>query len=144
MAQLIVTTSAQEQPSATADRDRPPLHIVSAGRAISARAYAADGWFTFELPAGPGPVQLTTPSGRAATSADPRKLGLPILAIELDGAAIALDAPELGGGFHPSEGDGTTISWRWTDGAASLILPKRMVTVTLRVRVALWYNSIIR
>ena len=42
---------------------------------------------------------------------DPRRLGVALADLRLDGRAVPLDDPRFGSGWHPPEAD-----WRWTDG----------------------------
>ena len=50
-----------------------------------------------------------------AATADPRRLGVAIGALSLDGRAVARDDARRSGGWHAPE-----AGWRWTDGAAML------------------------
>ncbi len=87
----------------------------------------------FILPPGTGTVILRsrrfTPADTDPAGGDTRELGVCVTGILLDGIAINLGGPVCGSGFLPLEGTG----WRWTDGAATLLLPPRAAEATLEV-----------
>ena len=62
-------------------------------------------------------------------SQDPRRLGIAVSHIEIGPRVVPVDHWSLREGWHPAE-----PGWRWTNGAARLLLPAR--AVTLRIRVA--------
>lgn len=63
------------------------------------------------------------------TSQDPRRLGVAVSHIEIGRRIVPLDHWSLREGWHPAE-----PGWRWTNGAARLLLPAR--AGMLRIRVA--------
>lgn len=74
-------------------------------------------------------VRLISPPVRLP--GDARPLGAAVCALLLDGEAIGLNDVRLGIGFHPAES-----GWRWTDGAAQLLLGASDAGRTLEVDVA--------
>jgi hypothetical protein len=76
-----------------------------------------DSVFRFRLPPGAREARLVSrtaiPSEVDARSADCRCLGVAVVQMALDGAAIPLGDPHCGSGWHAPEG-----AWRWTDGNA--------------------------
>ncbi len=55
------------------------------------------------------------PAHLAGHGGDPRRLGIAVRRVRLDGVALPLDDPRLGAGWHAPEG-----GWRWTGGDASI------------------------
>ena len=78
------------------------------------------------LPAGTDRLCLRSdvgvPAGLNVAITDVRGLGLCVGALFVDGALVPLDSPALASGFYRVERGGAE-SWRWTDGAAEIILP---------------------
>ena len=116
-----------------------PVEVRVGRQAIRASA-VTQKLFCFWLP--PGVCELRIVSGAAVpaevdpASEDRRRLGAKIGAIFLGGEFIPLHSPVLADGFHPIERRGAE-RWRWTDGAARLILPRalaRPVILELLVR----------
>jgi hypothetical protein len=60
-------------------------------------------------------VRLISAAGHAP--GDARRLGIAVAQFALDGAALGLQENAFGPGFHAAE-----AGWRWTDGAACLVL----------------------
>jgi hypothetical protein len=96
----------------------PDLHAVAGTQVL--RGTWEGGTWRCAVPA--GPLRLCSRRGTADGTGDPRRLGIAIAALSLDGAAIPLDGPVCAAGFHPPEQDGAP-AWRWTDGDARLDLP---------------------
>jgi len=93
----------------------------------------------YNLPAGTRMVRILSqawsPAEMETGNRDPRRLGLCLTGLSLDGAAIALNDPVLCAGFHPVETDGVG-QWRWTDGAATLDFGGLVSPVHLMLAVA--------
>ena len=96
---------------------RPALHALADGRALPLRP-CGRGWHAAVLPSAralrllsraAAPLHLSGPGG------DPRRLGIAVAALLLDGRRLALDDARLGSGWHTPE-----RAWRWTDGAAEI------------------------
>ncbi|TVV73286.1 Hint domain-containing protein [Sphingomonas solaris] len=117
-----------------ADRAR---HLGARHDADSALALVADGIvlapveadagrLTYRVPAGTQTLRLASrtavPAEVDVTATDTRPLGVCVTAIELDGAAIALDDPRLTAGWHQAEG-----GWRWTAGDAALPVSRTLM-----------------
>jgi hypothetical protein len=98
----------------------PDLRLLVDGRAAGV-AVAADGTLLVALPMSARRVALHSrrfvPATLDADIGDWRGLGVAV-AIALNGADLPL--PCFAAGFHAAEADG---AWRWTDGAATLVLP---------------------
>jgi phospholipase/lecithinase/hemolysin len=75
---------------------------------------------------GTGAIRLASAVGKAP--GDRRRLGAAVSAVAIDGEKLGLDDARLASGFHAPEG-----AWRWTDGAALLMVGSGR---TLRVEVA--------
>ncbi len=114
------------RPATTTD---PDLHIQAGGTAIRPVA-SREGRYLFRIPANRPAVRLVS---RAAVPAelrpwieDRRRLGVMIKGLAWHGAAatipVGLDDPELTDGWWLAEHD-DTVTWRWTDGSAALVLP---------------------
>jgi hypothetical protein len=113
------TTAAR--PALRADGKVPPLREVGEG-AWRARLHpsakllrvASDSFI---------PTELWPDSG------DPRRLGLAVRALLLDG--VPLPDSAFGAGWHAAE-----AAWRWSDGCGEIRLPPRLRTATLDVLTA--------
>ena len=110
---------------------------VPAAAAIGMRGklYRSKGTlYRFALPPGARELRTLTPATVAAwidpASEDRRALGARIAAVYLDGRAVKLNARLFGAGFYQVERRGGE-RWRWTDGAAVLLLPPRAAAITL-------------
>uniref|UniRef100_A0A8J4M4P1 Hedgehog/Intein (Hint) domain-containing protein n=1 Tax=Acidicaldus sp. TaxID=1872105 RepID=A0A8J4M4P1_9PROT len=73
------------------------------------------------------------PAGIDPKNGDCRTLGVPIEALFIDDAAIALDGPAFRAGFHALERNGAR-AWRWTDGVGVLALTPRPTPAALRLK----------
>ena len=69
-----------------------------------------------------------------ASSADPRRLGIMVRGLELNGRAVPLGT--LAQGWHGMEHDGAQ-AWRWTDGNA--LLPHQASTETAPLVLHGWH-----
>ena len=98
-------------PAVRIEADRPDVQV------------APDGPEALQvvLPAGTRQLRLLSrrfvPAVLDPTIADGRQLGA-ALAVELDG--VPLDGPAFGAGWYGADAG---VAWRWTDGAATLLLP---------------------
>jgi hypothetical protein len=105
-------------------RSDAPTLTVRLGDAELAPVERTDTCQRFDLPRG-GAVELRSPSGVLAELmpglTDPRRLGVAIGAVRVNGTELALDDAAFGAGFHPLEAH-DAVRWRWTDGAATLAL----------------------
>ena len=61
---------------------------------------------------------------------DRRRLGVAVARLEADGTVLPLDGPDLRAGWHAPERDGTRL-WRWTDGDATIELPRDATLLTI-------------
>ncbi len=89
----------------------------------------------FTLPAGTTAIRLVSPP--RSHEVDTRRLGVAIQQIEVDGTRVALDGPEIRGGFYRLE-EGGNISWRWTNGDAQVELAELGEAARLMVAVTPW------
>ncbi len=108
------------------------LHL-RLGRATLRPAATHGTRHRFLLPAsarasGPETLEILSRSGVPVepepARLDYRRLGVCVGAIICDGRPLPLDGPAIGAGFHALEQDDTR-QWRWTGGAARLLLPAR-------------------
>ncbi len=121
----------------------PALRAVVRGRSLRP-SVAAGGRFAFTLPAGAGPVRLTSraivPSHAEAWRDEWRRLGVAVRRIVLHGPSevvtLAPDDPALAEGWHAVERDTATM-WRWTNGDAVVQLPACDAPVVLEVEVGI-------
>ena len=104
----------------------PEVHLFVDGLPVVPRIWGR--WLVFALPGAGRTVRLVSraapPAWTDPASADHRTLGVAVGRLMLNGAAIALDGPGLGAGWHAHEADGDGNEWRWTDGDAELLLPE--------------------
>ena len=109
----------------------PDLRVFADGVALAAESPSSD-WLRFEIPAGARRLRLCSRSFVPATidsaSTDMRRLGVAVQ-LQLDGSPLRPEA--FAAGWHPPEGD---VSWRWTDGDAALLLPRRSEPASLALR----------
>jgi len=108
-------------------RTEPGLHVAAGARAL--RPASVKGrLYQFLLPTGTREARIVSrtgvPAGLDLEAADCRTLGARIGAVFVGGKAVGLDNPALAEGFHPIERNGVEV-WRWTDGAARLVLPDK-------------------
>ena len=112
--------------AATATTADAGLHLLVAGRRVAPVA-ADHGRYVFSLPPGAGEVTLVSRAARPSRVRpwldDRRALGVKVRRVRhaADGIVtpIALDGPAPSQGWHGIEDTG-----RWTDGRATLILPR--------------------
>jgi hypothetical protein len=110
---------------------------------VSPTSEPVDGDYAFLLPEGAGAVRLVSPARASPAPRDPRRLGVAVTRLELDGVGLSLDGGEIGRGFHPMEGD-QKMRWRWTDGSAWLVLPHSTSVRRLAVTITDWYRNLRR
>ena len=95
----------------------PALRLRSANRSLPLGE--RDGLWRAELPADAGRLHLLSrtwiPEEAWADGTDPRRLGVAVAKLWLDGEEVAPDNPALGAGWHAAE-----PGWRWTAGAACI------------------------
>ncbi len=109
------------------------LHLLADGVPVTAGLVSGE-WHHFAVPEGARDVRLLSrtwvPAHVRADCADGRRLGVCVLALVLDGRAVALgeDMPAVGG-WHEACAEGALH--RWTDGAATLPAGLRSVAVLL-------------
>ncbi len=105
--------------------DAPDIAVVAGGEALPVLARGA-GRVAVRLPAGTTRVVIASravvPNQLDPAHDDRRLLGVALTGLALDGVALALDGPACVAGFHQPEAAGSGLL-RWTDGAATLVLP---------------------
>jgi hypothetical protein len=98
---------------------KPMLLLANAGWEAAPRRRG--DWNLFRLPPGMRTARLHSrtmaPGELRPGDTDHRRLGIPVVALRIDGAELALDDPRLGTGWHPPE-----LGMRWTGGAAEVDL----------------------
>jgi len=96
----------------------------------------AAGHWHYDIPPGATALRLISPpfipAHCFADSLDRRRLGVRFTSIAIDGTPIPLDSPLLASGFYPPE---LTVegACRWTDGAATLLLPNNARALVVQV-----------
>ena len=65
--------------------------------------------------------------------------------LAVNGAALGLDDGGLGAGWHDVESDVHGAEWRWTDGDATIVLPRAQlgditILVGLAFRLTYWFD----
>ena len=118
-----------------------PLRLFADGKEVAADEGGSDTQFRFTLPANTGPVRLHATPHDSPSPKDLRRLGVCVVAMELDGAPIDLSGPMPARGFHAVEGDGLK-QWRWTDGQAWLALPYATTSRQLSVTITDWHRAL--
>src|SRR5579875_3330322 len=103
----------------------PDLHLLIEGRTL--RPLMIRGpLYQFSLPPGCTAVRICSragvPAGHDLAVTDCRWLGVRIAGALLAGRLLPLEGPAFAEGFYPLEQD-AEARWRWTDGAALLVLP---------------------
>jgi len=63
---------------------------------------------------------------------DLRLLGVAVAALRVDGELRSLDDEAFGPGFHAAECQGD-LGWRWTDGAATIVLFGKAAVIEIEV-----------
>ena len=121
--------------------DDRPLRLIADGREVPPVEEPVDGEYGFLLPEGCGAVRLVSPARASPAPRDPRRLGVAVTRLELDGVRLSLDGGEIGRGFHPVEGD-QKMRWRWTDGSAWLVLPHSTAVRRLAISITDWYKNL--
>ena len=86
-------------------------------------------------------LRLVSPAGYPRGTSDLRRFGVAIRKIELDGEELALDYPGLGEGFYAVESR-DNASWRWTNGAATLVLPASESNRFLVLHLTTWHTHL--
>jgi hypothetical protein len=127
-----------EEPVAGDDR---PLRLLVDGEEVPPIEEPIEGEYRFMLPEGAGAVRLVSPSRASPAPRDPRRLGVAVTRLELDGVVLPLEGPEIGRGFHPVEGD-QKMPWRWTDGGGWLVLPHSTSARRLVVKITDWHKDL--
>lgn len=112
---------------------REPGLVVLAGGFVLSPRLAEDGTGSVLIPADVTSVVLRSrsfvPAESVAGATDPRRLGVAVHSLRLDGTGLRV-APDADGWRMPEPG------WRWTDGAASVALPPCPVPRRLWLRIA--------
>jgi hypothetical protein len=102
----------------------PDLRAIAAGQEL--RPEIVGRSYRFRLPADARNVRLVSrkavPAEVREDSTDCRQLGVAVAKLVHGGKAIPLTSPRLGPGWHDVEYAGDESVWRWTDGAAGLVL----------------------
>jgi hypothetical protein len=129
-----------EEPAPGDDR---PLKLMADGREVPPAGEPVEGEYRFMLPESAGVVQLVSPARASPAPRDPRRLGVALTRVELDGVAIALDGPEIGRGFYPLEGD-QDLQWRWTNGRGWIVLPHGTGARRMVVAITDWHKNLRR
>jgi len=116
-------------------------HLSVDGRRVDP-VRRCDGRLEFALAPGAHEIALRSrafvPAHNVAESRDPRKLGLGVARLEIDGAGLDLALLD-GEGWHEAERDGEGVfTHRWTNGDARLPAGARTVSVDLAVRGYYW------
>jgi serralysin len=117
--------------------DDPCLRLVTAGRELSPVSAGVDS-YVFALPLGCGRLHIRSrsavPVEVRAHSDDRRRLGVAVSRITLSNGyerwELPVDHPNLLHGWHAIERRGERL-WRWTDGAALVLLPQPVQGGTL-------------
>jgi hypothetical protein len=125
------------------DDETQVLRLFADGGEIAPEVEPSEGDYWFVLPEGTGAVRLISPQRASPAPRDTRRLGVAVMRLALEGAALDLEGPELGRGFHPAEGNEQT-RWRWTDGRAWLVLPHSTAARRLDVKISDWHKQLKR
>ena len=111
------------------------LHALADGRAVW--PVAEGDALRFALPEAASLRLVSRHCVAAETdpgSSDPRRLGVAVSGMWVDGQEVDLDDPALGAGWHAAE-----AGWRWTDGDAAIAIPGVQELVLRLVPTALRY-----
>ncbi|HEY2132230.1 MAG TPA: Hint domain-containing protein [Acetobacteraceae bacterium] len=121
------------------DDSGPTLRLFANGEELDALYGSTQTERIFTLPPGTGKVRLISRAYDSPAPDDPRRMGVCVVGLAVDGEALALEGPVPGRGFHAVEGD-QRRRWRWTDGNAWLALPHRDATRELTIRITDWHR----
>ncbi len=121
---------------------QPALKLLDGAHELAVGARARRWHVT--VPAGCTQLRLLSrrwvPAHNQPAGTDPRRLGVAIGRLWLDGRAIGLDSPRLDCGWHAPE-----ARWRWTDGEAVLPLDgARSVAFELAMTGCYWLPPVAR
>jgi hypothetical protein len=121
----------------------PALRLIAGGQVLKPVA-SAPGMVTVELPAGARDLRIVShasvPHALDRSRDDRRRLGIAIVAIEIDGTALDPTTLPWRSGVHAAERDGQG-SWRWTDGEAVLPLDPAWAGSRLTLRHGIGWNQ---
>jgi hypothetical protein len=121
----------------------PALRLIAGGQVLAPVA-SAPGMMTVELPAGARDLRIVShasvPHALDRARDDRRRLGIAIVAIEIDGTALDPTTLPWRSGVHAAERDGQG-SWRWTDGEAVLTLDPAWAGRSLTLRHGIGWNQ---
>jgi hypothetical protein len=117
----------------------PDLRFEVDGIVLAASLHG--GRYCVDLPAQARQVRLLSrsavPAEVSVTADDHRRLGVAVSRITHDGRPIRLRSRRLAEGWHGAEGDG--LGWRWTHGAAVLMVPSGgRLAVTVAMAATYW------
>jgi hypothetical protein len=120
--------------------DEADPHVLADGRRVEP-IHLGEDRIGFILPHGCSAVTLASrtfaPAETIAESDDPRRLGLCVRRLEIDGEDVALEDDALEG-WNCAETASGAFSHRWTTGAATLRPNGRIVIVDLAGRGRYW------
>jgi len=124
----------------------PVLRVLLQGQSLALLDGSTALSWAYMLPEGTGPVRLVSPRGLPANTlakdfAITRRFGVAVRAILLDDAALAMNGPAIGDGFHSVESAGGE-SWRWTNGEAVVHLPPSAVRRRLTIVITDWHQML--
>jgi hypothetical protein len=115
--------------------DDADVHVVADGRRIDAVRSGAQQ-LTVRLPVTASSIELHSrsfvPAQINLAKDDPRKLGICVARLELDGIKVALaDESTFARGWHLLEGNADGPHWRWSTGRTVLPAGTRLVVINI-------------
>ena len=126
-------------PHGLGDDSGPTLQLFANGEELDAQEGSTQTERRFTLPPGTSRVRLISRAYDSPAPDDPRRRGVCVVGLALDGAALDLDGAVPGRGFYAMEGD-EQRRWRWTDGNAWLALPHSEDARELAIRITDWHR----
>ena len=112
--------------------DAPALRVLAHGRPLA--LVATDGGVRMRVPAEVTSLQVLSdsfvPAEIVSGSGDMRRLGIAVSAVRLAGRDVGPGALAIG--WHAARAE----NWRWSDGAATIVVPRLTRAATLEIALA--------
>ena len=123
-------------------RDDADIHLIADGHRIDPRP--TDDGLAFDLPPACQAIRLHSraliPADHGLPSHDPRRLGIAVARLTVDGETLPPGDPRRTAGWHPPE-----PNWQWTDGESTIAVPgARRIELALGPQLTYWASVPLR